>query len=136
MNVERIRQLAAHLSEPATAPHFDMDNWLSVMGEDEAERPIGEIIHECGTVACIAGHAVALFSPSERISEALIWDTAAKLLGLSGGESGNLFLPHQGAQSFNISAADAAVVLDHLADTGLIDWSIAPSAASLTEGAR
>lgn len=136
MNVERIRQLAAHLRDPATAPHFDIDNWLAVVGGNEAERPIGEIIHECGTVACIAGHAVALFSPGERLSEALIWDAAAKLLELSGGESGHLFLPHQGALSFHISATDAAVVLDHLADTGVIDWSIAPSAASLTEGAR
>lgn len=136
MNVERIRQLADHLRAPATAAHFDIDNWLCVPHGDEADRPIGEVIHTCGTVACIAGHAVALFRPTERFGEAFIWDAASKLLGLTTEESTHLFLPHSGPTSFDITAEQAAAVLDHLADTGEIDWLRAPDTVSLTEGAR
>lgn len=132
MNVERIRQLAAHLREPATAPHFNMDRWLQTDIEGADDRPIGEVVHTCGTVACIAGHAVALFKPKERVRETSIWATAEELLGLTDDQSSDLFLP--GIQWADATAEKAASVLDHLANTGEIDWS--DTFASLTEGAR
>lgn len=131
MNVERIRQLAAHLRKPAPASHFNMDRWLQADIEDDDDRPIGVVLNECGTAACIAGHAVALFRPMEKVHEFAIWRTAEGLLGLTADQSSDLFLP--GVEWVEASAEQAALVLDHLASTGEVEWPIVH--ASLTEGA-
>lgn len=91
----------------------------------------------CGTVACIAGYALAHFDPEywaspytrhEGKSEDLE-DHARWLLGLTLSEGRKLFYadggdgcPQQGVFS-SVTAEHAARVLEHFALTDKIDWS-------------
>lgn len=133
MNVERIRQLAAHLREPTTAPHFDMDRWLQSNATNR--MPIGQAIYTCGTVACIAGHATALFQPDIWVESVGVWEIAERLLGLTEDEASDLFLPTDFRDNLStITPEEAAATLDHLAATGEVDWTVADNALSQASG--
>ena len=75
----------------------------------------------CGTTACIAGHAVAVYAPNvwrlkktEKIDE-----TAQRLLGLDDVDKLNLFYGHYGP-AYGPKAA--AAVLENFALTGKVVW--------------
>lgn len=62
MNTERLRILADHIERLANSDDstlgFNMSQWLAHNDYDYRG-------HNCGTVACIAGHAVLLFVPND-----------------------------------------------------------------------
>lgn len=61
MNKEKLLALAAHLEAlPPEAPGFDMAVWYDY---------IGGSTHDCGTIACLAGHAVLLENNPQRVAE-------------------------------------------------------------------
>ena len=133
MNVDRIREMAAYLRQPLPPTRrFDM----SIYG-DSFIAPGNDA--PCGTVACIAGHAVMLFgdalqfelrqraegdprSDIERLvaTTGSVPDQAQKLLDLANWEASALFCPV--GDLTGITASDAADTLEHFADTGRIDW--------------
>jgi hypothetical protein len=85
--------------------------------------------HECGTVACIAGWtcAVAKIAPS--------FEGAREFLGLERKQSsvsdyhnGNLFFPDLKSDHWDATPSQAVAVLRHLAETGIVDWSVASKA--------
>lgn len=78
--------------------------------------------HACNTNACIAGHASYLLGGPKKNGTAM-WDFAVGAFGLNAEEAMGLF----GGRPANYipTAADAALVLFNLAETGKIDWSIA-----------
>lgn len=108
---------------------FDMAHFLT-------SRP------ECGTVCCIAGHAILAnggyidsthgYFEHPKINGSSAHPLAAELLGIpfSREHSAKLFLPDTVGHwsPYEATIADAIAVLKHLHKTGEIDWSIAPSA--------
>lgn len=125
MNVDNIRRLAARLREPDAAAHFDLSDWISVQ-DDGIDMTLGQAINNCGTVACIAGWACVLANPELSVSDAdepagfNIMDTARDFLGLDPFEAHSLFVPT--GHVYAATAAQAADVLDHLAETGEVVW--------------
>lgn len=117
LNVERLRQLAEHLRKPETADHFNMVCFLSSPG---FPKEAGELLKSCGTVGCIAGHAAALFKPKTASRD--VPEVARCLLGLTPGQAECLFLNWDG--TYTTDNWYAAKVIDHLADTGCVDWFI------------
>lgn len=88
---------------------FDMDEWEKVEGD-------------CGTAACIGGWTSRLFGASHKGS--------ADRLGLTAKQASRLFYPYDGylkdyASAFDATPAQAAAVIDHLLNTGEVDWSVA-----------
>jgi hypothetical protein len=77
--------------------------------------------HPCGTVACIGGWTEKLW----QLNSAPNVLAPSKLLGLTAELGQELFYP-QGAKAawYDITNAQAVQVLDHLLDTGEVDWSI------------
>lgn len=125
MNIANINRLADYLDalNEAAPGRFNMNQWY-------AEHP-------CGTVGCIAGHAMVLLDP-----KGAIWgwkpSHAAAHLGLDIASSPKhddiaeeLFAPDEvdlkeacGHDYRSIRANHAAKVLRHLAATGKVDWSV------------
>ena len=105
MNVKRLRQLADHIESLPTGA-YDQTRYL----------------HFCGSPACIAGHAVALFG-SGRLPEriGLYSGLACDLLDLDDDKGDALFsaFPPLGRDA---RPDDAARVLRHLAATGDVVW--------------
>ena len=107
MNKENILELAEHIER---------------LDPEEYDQRV--LAHDCGTPACIAGHAAYLLSgmslyPSTGIIEAKAW------LGLSSIEADCLFDSMPFGAEPGISAPtpqDAAATLRHLAETGEVDW--------------
>lgn len=118
MNVENIKKVRDYIAALPRA-RFDMRNWAS--GQ---ERVAGEILHSCGTAACIAGWTNALLAP-----KAAPWGvkTAARHLGLASRAAERLFMPQDiDADDWgDITTAHAVAVLDHLMATGSVSWTIA-----------
>ena len=132
MNRENVLKLADVVERSET---FDMIVYWQVRPHD-ARR--------CGTPACIAGHAAALFfeehgryvqrHPDGGIYASHTEQTAALFLGINGdrGQQIELFCPRYEDASCDafpsepgwISADRAAAVLRHFAETGEIDWSV------------
>lgn len=131
MNRERIQQLRDHI---ASLPDekFDMRLLVGVEGcssyepYDEAvdpEAPITNALHECGTAACIAGHAVALFEPLTPVSSTSAIQAAA-LLGLNWHTGAReLFMPEGYEDAGLYNRKDAIRTLDRLLETGTVNWN-------------
>ena len=81
-------------------------------------------LNECGTPACIAGWAGRIFST--RITQA----EGYEILGLNEEQAWDLFLPGNqlnliGRFYNEITLGHAVKVLDHLIETGEVDWHVA-----------
>jgi hypothetical protein len=109
---------------------FNM-RWLFLKREPRRPDEIDMSGHDCGTVACIAGWALAVKKGSQPRNakkaegEALI--TAEEYLGLNQYEAHALFFPPERHER-DITPSEAVAVLRHLAETGEVDWSVAPVA--------
>ena len=119
MNKERILEIADLIETGHERMVFDM----GVFGDE----------HPCGTAACIAGWTVARFGESGRAKKidhrrplnALFFDGALSVLGLSFPEAQRLFAPNEerdGVSMAEVTAPHAVRTLRHLAKTGKVDW--------------
>ena len=97
----------------------------------------------CGTVACIAGYANVIATGEKNTSflTDVEFDSAADWLGLDHYDADELFYAKTITESrwedgeialaprslSSIDATEAVAVLRHLADTGIVDWSVAAS---------
>lgn len=118
MNKERIEQLAVAIESHAIAElGFNMSYLRFTGGAADASG------HNCGTVACIAGWAVALGKLSGTFVDAAEW------LDIPYGKVGQeLFFPGDASgirvrDWALITPAHAAGVLRQLAETGRVDWT-------------
>jgi len=105
MNKERLLALAEHLEK---VPHHDLssDMWSRFPPINFDEVPTTFNMNKwfekrgCGTVACIAGHAFALWKPSLSPDqaqlmdhpEAYVYNMGKEILGLTEREADHLFL--------------------------------------------
>lgn len=110
-NAERLMLLADSLGKVAD---FDMVACL--------ERG------DCGTRACIAGHAVLLSGKPIPDYDSQVMEDAQDWLGLTDAERTKLFVPwaatsaYKGYRRYLISAEQAAEVVRNFASTGEIVW--------------
>jgi hypothetical protein len=136
MNKEKLLELADYL-DALPPERFDHGTWAS---HD----------NECGTAACIAGHQILkdhkqMFHDylSDAIPGTVFVSRAQADLGLTNAQAGALFYPwnaeglHQEAYTklewangkylgaASSTAKQAAYVIRHFVNTGVIDWSVA-----------
>lgn len=124
MNKERILELA-NVIERHSIPGLGFN--MSVYGCTGMQDLSG---HGCGTVGCIAGHAVAHFEldgdPSPLPDLVGVSRRAAEILGLDFTTREDLFCPEGYSEAPEMyPPAKAVAVLRHLAETGEVDWAIA-----------
>ena len=114
MNIENMRKLRDVIAESET---YDQ----------------GRFFHECGTPACLAGHAVILskadapvLSDWKNAHGEHIARCAASWLGITDGQSIGMFAgePFDGEPCDDRSATkrDALAMLDRAIETGRIEW--------------
>ena len=97
----------------------------------ESEYDQTQWFHHCGTPACIAGHAAVFFgwghegySKVKKNEQMLLVSEAAdKELGLSSNQSAWLFVGYP-TDDDPVLVSQAVRVLQHLRDTGEVDWGI------------
>jgi hypothetical protein len=131
MNKERLIKLAKKLESPEAAAHFNLGEWFAVEGDsvDSADEPVSVLIKKCGTTACIAGWAVAMFMPDKSYGSAFFFENGKEALELNYNEARALFLGIDLAETtgmcmMDVTPIQAASVIRHLVDTGEVDWSI------------
>jgi hypothetical protein len=119
----RLRDFLAGLP----AERFSMNTLGDVDGAWNPDLQ-AQALHGCGTAACIAGWACALYAPAVTLFEAD--DVAGFVLGLEHSLARELFYPWD-SQSIEIDWAEASLitpdqavrVLDWLIATGQVDWA-------------
>lgn len=135
MNTANILALATHIRAGSPNVKFDMHNYACALAE-----------HKCQSAACVAGWALHLGAPEaytawvaaefsmewpETVPHHSPREFAPKFLGLTAAQAEALFLPDtisingERWSPYNATAEQAARVLDHLAATGQVDWSVA-----------
>lgn len=132
--------LIAHLEEVVAAGD---KGWLDPTTGQRAGFFMGSWVctlppeHECGTAACMAGHAALLADPvrfwhfvAHQREKQLLRDVATiaqRWLGISGDEAYGLFhaSDENGAVYHfeRVTAAEAVETLRRFRDTGRVDWS-------------
>lgn len=134
MNMDRIKKLRDYIDRGIRPEQFRMDHWVGIPDPGEPgeyndalsleELSVDQIREgSCGTVACLAGHTVALFSePGEKLHAVNISTLATDFLDLREEEAQALFLPVQFMDVTN--PKHAVAVLDHLIQTGEIEWDV------------
>ena len=109
MNIENVLKLAEHME--------------SLKPEEYDQRYISHPRPECGTPACIAGHAAWLAGRWRDPEEPNVLFVARDWLGITTVETSSLF--HQkpyGEGDWLPKPKDAAWTLRHLAETGEVVW--------------
>lgn len=102
MNYERLKLLRKHI---AKTRRFDYAVWCAHK-DHRTKRALGlysptlkpETLNEngCGTVGCVAGHAVALFGGPRQQRSGRIYETAQRLLKLKEDDARFLFYGEEG----------------------------------------
>jgi hypothetical protein len=126
-NNERLTRLRdAVLDAP---DNFNMKSWADATGADAPLQitPAMVVGKTPGVTACLGGWASALFFP-ESNTVYVGKETAGKALGLTKSEADQLFYPcgifeKCGQSPYRSTNVQAARVLDHLIETGEVDWS-------------
>lgn len=129
MNKTNVRRLAmalltGELTKRKKPVGYNQRTYLS---SDSAEFPDNSG-HYCGTVACIAGTAAILhgYRPRNGNNGITFSTRASEFLGIRGLAARELF-NYRPLES-EPSAKQAALVLFHLAETGIVDWTVARNA--------
>ena len=128
MNIERLKELAEAIRDPKIIPDHEFDMEVGLSGAGALYGP-----HECGTVGCIAGTCVLMFSELAadlpqygRVRWSLVTDEAQALLELTAKQADELFEPMNCGipSSWYDSREKVTKVIEHLIQTGEVDWSI------------
>lgn len=133
MNKERLLQLAEVLESDRAESHFNMNLWLSENGRF-ARSEVCSLQHfnieDCGAVACIGGWTVILFPEEAALfAKEHISNAAYEILGLGLVEGHDLCIPEgwyddkdDFISPYEAKPKQAAKVVRHLAETGVVDW--------------
>lgn len=115
-NIRKVRDVIA--SQPAAK--FDMARLFTTQDLRDwwILRP-DAVLNECGTAACIAGWTLVVFQPEQLSTKGAV--DAEPYLGLNEGQAFKLFTP-PGWKTERYTRAHAVRVLDHLLETGEVNW--------------
>lgn len=123
MNRERMERLYRSLADAAE------HDGRTKIGRKNLSFDMGMFLGEkhCGTAGCIGGFAI-IQALRDGLSRRAKWngDTAGDYLGLDRGQTLRLMMaPDRGALVAlrDITAADAALAVRKLIDSGIVDWS-------------
>jgi hypothetical protein len=134
-NIKLLRDVL--VAEASIVDHestFNMDDWI---GGDKSNLPhmpntaspadIANIIHNCGTSACLAGYAVLISNnfPIGATSNAEVQPRAQAWLDLTSDQTSHMFFGYwapEFPESDNIPASLAVEYLDHVIATGDVDY--------------
>ena len=142
MNKERVLILADHIEKLTSGSYFQGKYfYMTEFGEPEVKFDEEKFEYACGTPACIAGHAIALFANQEQL-KALhdasheINDGFQDAQGIAeevldiqqdSGIASKLFcavpMSKQGIQLYSPTTKQAAATLRKLAETGEVFWN-------------
>lgn len=127
MNRENIKIVRDHIAS-LPPERFDMRFTFGDSGRVnerwyEHSVTAHELLHPCGTAACIAGWALAVLTPDSK--KRLSSDDAANLFGIDHHAGDTLFMPDGFSDPGRYTQPQAVAVLDHLLATGKVDWSVA-----------
>jgi hypothetical protein len=87
-----------------------------------------DMTHWCGTACCIAGWTAKLFDVDPGMNQ------AGAVLGLGGVPASDLFLGFGSPTPLtSLQQSDAVAVLDHLLQTGEVDWAAALAGSAAGE---
>ncbi len=117
MNIKNIQKLIDLLKSDDNPVGFEMSNWFMHQNKSVLVSDIKDVIkdHSCGTVACIAGHAMVLLLEEDFPLRSSVSHTAADWLELDPDESHNLFYGHWTAhERFEITKKEAIKELKYL----------------------
>lgn len=122
MNKDRLKQLADHLKkEGERTLGFNMAVYYTDLGPLVMDYS-GQ---DCDTVACIAGHAVALFNGKESLEndpDLNIPELSRELLGLDRLQGDKLFTPCQSTGAYDATPEQAAAAVRNMALLGEPRW--------------
>jgi hypothetical protein len=119
---------------------FNMSTWGNPTVDENGKfiDGEGEVIdeHTCGTAACIAGFCVVVKNDDKIPPYAAAFDTGMNFLGLERSQARRLFMPEydnegrhfnadSGCYPYEATADQGIKVLEHLRDTGEVDWRVA-----------
>lgn len=129
MNIEKIKQLRETV-QAAEDREFNMGPWARSLWRNEMpDYEPGEPDHECGTVACLAGHTVLMEghdavkmerNQAERGGKG-VGDAAQCVLGLTDDERAWMFMGHwirPHVYRTHITRAEALRYLDKVIESG------------------
>ena len=130
LNIERLTILRDHIAalDPS---RFNMAVWSQSDLDALSTATLYQMQHNCGTAACIGGWAETLFvakEPTDFIGAGS--DTLTiEALGITAEQAEELFFPHYQLSEAGLDASysqltqrQAVEVLDHLIETGQVDW--------------
>jgi len=122
MNIERLTTLRDTLValDPS---RFNMKFWARDFETSNPIYSVSALEHNCGTAACIGGWAEALFDPDRKFHHNGVAH-AGELLGLDADVAERLFFPRDDDHAWGATSAQAAKVVDHLINTGRVEWSV------------
>lgn len=124
MNIEKLQTVRDAIAN--NPKHFDMLDFFGVECgfHDAIPETAEEYLTTCGTAACIAGYAIAIFKPKAQIDYTYPSAEAARILQLPGEDATYIFT---GAWSFNglsdISPEEALWYLDGVIRTKDVYWN-------------
>lgn len=108
-NIQKVRDVIAGLP----AKRFAMEKWSGLIDGYGFDVEPERLLHDCKTCGCIGGWTEAVFPKFK--------GRAIVALGLDRSRSDALFLPC-GIDWEGVTRAHAVRVLDHLLETGEVDW--------------
>lgn len=114
MDTYRLTKLANHIEK------LDHEHGSFSMGLFFFELPD---YHSCGTPACIAGHAIAMFGDQKDFNQHNIKRDAQDILGLEASTATDLFYGTDDIDLYEITPMEAAEAIYKLVETGEVDWS-------------
>lgn len=133
MNRDNILKVREHILALEDQRRFNMNYFLSQIDQEgPSYYDPTVLLHNCGTCACLAGWTAGLLDDQltdEQRDRNSIADRGRVLLGLDSSQADRLFHPYNLHPSWGdeweaIPPRGAVEVLDHLLETGEIDWSI------------
>ena len=128
MNIERLKILKETVLQSES---FDQEKYFWSLGKQDKDN-FGKVRFACGTPACVAGHAIALFSkapakvPGDYVSYPTIdpETEAAELLDISDLNASILFDedPYWETEQWGATKEQAAGAIQSLIETGRVKW--------------
>lgn len=126
MNIDNLNLVIDLLHREDADQHFDMEDFIQ--GTDGKVLTKDEFFNKCGTSACIGGLVNLLVNGTTSDASVCYTRLGAEFFDLEEEMVEDIFFPgglaDQGS-AYEATAVQAATVLEHLRDSGKLDWNVA-----------